>query len=360
MSKVRVLSLDGGGIRGIVPATVVQYIEEKLIELTGNEQTRIADYFDMIVGTSTGGILACYYLSPNPKSGPNQPIAAYTAKTALEFYADKGYSIFNASKRSGFLGLRQLFHAANYKPDTLEAIFEDKFKALRLSDLLKPCLITTYNMKSKSAFFFSSREPSILRRDFLVKDVARSTSAAPTYFPPAEITNLISQEKMINVDGGVFANNPTMCAYAECRNTTFPHMDKPSAKDMLILSIGTGGGQFDIPKLHKSGKWGVINWAKTVPEIMMDGSFDTVDFQLKKLFGTLKPEHQLNYKRIDVPKDKRIYAADMADAGKENIEKLKFTGKETIIAANSAKEGEHTLDQFIQLLIDHHPEEAMA
>ena len=84
MKKVRILSLDGGGIRGIVPAIVIQYVEEKLIEITKNTNARIADYFDLIVGTSTGGILSCFYLTPNPESGNDLPSSKYTAAKALK------------------------------------------------------------------------------------------------------------------------------------------------------------------------------------------------------------------------------------------------------------------------------------
>jgi patatin-like phospholipase/acyl hydrolase len=101
--KIRILSIDGGGIRGVIPAVVMEYVEEKLIELSGNPDARIADYFDLFVGTSTGGILSCFYLTPD--EGGKRP--KYRAAQATEFYSLQGYSIFNASKRSNWGGLRQ-------------------------------------------------------------------------------------------------------------------------------------------------------------------------------------------------------------------------------------------------------------
>ena len=86
--KVRILSLDGGGIRGIIPATVLEYVEKQLIEKTNNSNARLADFFDIIVGTSTGGILACFYLTPNPNS--TKPGSKYIASEALELYSKKG------------------------------------------------------------------------------------------------------------------------------------------------------------------------------------------------------------------------------------------------------------------------------
>ena len=355
MKKVRILSLDGGGMRGIIPATIVEYIENKLIEKTKNPNARIADYFDIIVGTSTGGILSCFYLTPNPEKGKNLPNAKYTAAQALEFYSKKGYSIFNKSKRKSWFGFRQLVNSTQYKPQIIENIFKEEFGNLKMNELLKPCTVTTYDMASKSSFFFSSKETEKKKRDFYVRDVVRSTSAAPTYFSPAKIKNLATNKKMVNIDGGVFANNPTMCAYAECRDTNFEQKNNPSAKDMLILSIGTGGGQFGLPKVETSREWGVINWAKSIPEIMMDGSIDTVDYQMKHLFATLDKEFIKNYKRIDVPLDKRTYSSDMADASPENIDALKKAGKETLNKALKSSENEYGLDDFIEQLIENIP-----
>ncbi len=354
MKKIRILSIDGGGIRGIIPATIIQYIEEKIIEITNNPNSRIADYFDFIAGTSTGGILTCFYLTPNAEKriGANTPTSKYKASEALEFYSKYGYSIFNKSKHNSLLGLRQLINATSYSPSSLESIFLKEFGNLKMNELLKPCIITTYNLSSKSSFFFSSVESDEKARDFYVRDVARSTSAAPTYFPPARIKNLANNQPMINIDGGVFANNPTLCAYAECRNQIFPQVNYPSAKEMLILSIGTGGGQFNLPDISKSKKWGVINWAKSVPEIMMDGSIDTVDYQMRNLFETLQKQHQLNYKRIDVPINQRNYSSNMADASEANIDALKKAGEITL--EHALKEGNDGLglSKFIDLLIE--------
>jgi len=356
MAKVRVLSLDGGGMRGIIPATVMEYVEKKLQEKTKNPNVRIADYFDIIVGTSTGGILSCFYLTPSDSNEKDKPNAKYTASKALEFYSEKGYSIFNKSKHKSWFGFRQLFNSTQYKPQVIENIFREEFGDIKLTDLLKQCLVTTYNIESKSSFFFSNKENEDKKRSFYVRDVVRSTSAAPTYFPPAEITNLATKQKMINIDGGVFANNPTMCAYAECRNSKFLQAEFPSAKDMLILSIGTGGGQFDLPKVDKSGKWSVLKWAKAIPDIMMDGSIDTVHYQMKHLFATLEKKHQFNYKRIDVPLNKRTYSPDMADASPENIKALKQAGKEALLEAQKETPNEYVLDKFIDELIVNAPD----
>lgn len=349
--KIRILSLDGGGIRGIIPATVMEYVESKIQQITNNPNARIADYFDLVVGTSTGGILGCFYLTPNPNPGPDKPSVKYKAGEALEFYTLKGKSIFNDSKKHTWFGLRQLVNATAYSPENLEKIFLQEFGNLKMSELVKRCVVTTYNMAGQSSFFFNSREEAHKKRDFLVRDVVRSTSAAPTYFPAAKIRNLITQEVMINIDGGVFANNPAMCAFAEAQQTKFSHIQFPSPKEMLVLSVGTGGGSIEFKDLDNVGNWGAINWAKSAPDIMMDGSLDTVEFQMKLIFGTLDGPEKLNYKRVDVPADQRKYSPNMADASEENIKKLKDAGRIALGSALDKNDKEHDLDHFIELLV---------
>lgn len=349
MKKVRILSIDGGGIRGVIPAVIINYIEKQLQVKTENPKARIADFFDLIAGTSTGGILCCIYLSPSMEGKENEGFSTrFSASEALDFYTKEGFNIFNASKNSNWKRLWGLSNATEFSPNNIEKLFNNKFGDLLIENLTKPCIITTYDMKSKSSYFFSSREPVEMNRRFFVRDVVRSTSAAPTFFPPAKIKNIITKEEMVNIDGGVFANNPSMCAYAEARNTDFPELgiEKPSAKDMLILSLGTGGGSFKLPDLSKSPTWGVLKWAKSIPEIMMDGSVDTVAFQMKEIFETLKTETDKNsFLRVDVPGHAKIYSPDMSDASPENIEKLKSAGEITL------EEYKNKIDQFINKLI---------
>jgi len=369
--KVRILCLDGGGIRGIVPATVIQYIEEKLIKLSNNPNARISDYFDMIVGTSTGAILGCFYLMPHMQKGePNTPNAKYKASEAMELYTKKGGEIFNDSKKKGWLGMRQLVNATRFSPNNIEKIFKENFGDAYFDELLKPCIVTTYDLETQKSFFFNSRELRVKKdeRKFLVRDVVRSTSAAPTYFPPAIIKNYGTQNnKMVNIDGGVFANNPTLCAYAEARTTNFETLkiDRPTAEDMLILSIGTGSQKLDLKNYRKSGNWGVISWAKTIPDIMMDGGLDTVDYQVNLIFDTLLDKNtdcKSNYKRVNVPKrlrgmdekdnSKPLYKSDMSDASPSNIQNLIKAGVEAIKEANMPQAKKHTLDAFIQEIYD--------
>ena len=348
--RVRILTLDGGGIRGIIPATIIQYAEEYLAKKKPG--TTIADHFDLIAGTSTGGLLAGFYLAPQD-GDPTK--AKYKADEALKIYQDQGYNIFNGSKRSKWKRLWGLLNATAFSPKFIESILHEKFGDLKMSELIKPCLITTYDMNMKSSFFFTSMEDT-QHREFYVRDVLRSTSAAPTYFPPARVKNLAPSPRpdrdpmsMINLDGGVFANNPTMCAYAEARNTNFESrgVNEPTASQMSILSIATGGGGFELKGKHKSNKWNLLKWATSIPEIMMDGSVDTVAFQMQEINGTLGEQHRGSYHRIKVPDNARIYASDMSDASPGNIKDLVEAGKRTLDAAIA-----NGLNDYLDSLLD--------
>ena len=165
---VKILSIDGGGIRGVLPATFLSVLEEKLQETSGNKDLRLADCFDLIAGTSTGGLLTCMYLTPDDN---NALVAKYSARQALEFYFGYGNSAFTPNVQGGF---------HKYSPAGLEAGLNKFFGNLKLSQLIKPCCITAYDMIHCEPFlFYSHRAISDPRANYYVKDVARATSALP-------------------------------------------------------------------------------------------------------------------------------------------------------------------------------------
>ena len=157
------------------------------------------------------------------------------------------------------------------------------------------------------------------------------------------------------LDGGVFANNPVMCAFAEARQTTFSRVKNPELENMMILSLGTGSGDMDLENYEESGKWSVLKWALNIPNIMMDGAVDTTDFQLRHLFNT-SPKLQGNYLRVDFPQGiKKPYSSNMDEAGKEkgksksNLEHLVDAGQTTVETAKQE------LDRFIDQLVEMGP-----
>lgn len=196
---------------------------------------------------------------------------------------------------------------------------DDYFSDLKLSELLKPCLVTAYDIRRRKAHFFRQHKAQAANRDnFHVKDVARATSVAPTFFEAARVKSLTNVPYPL-IDGGVFANNPALCAYAEARKMA----NKPTAKDMLILSLGTGKILNPYP-YNNAKNWGALEWIKPVLDIMMSGVSETVDYQLTQIYDAVGRPDQ--YLRISPGLGEA--KPDMDDASPENLRALRDAGQE--------------------------------
>ncbi len=335
----RILSIDGGGIRGILSGQLLVALEKKIQQRSGNPSARIADYFDMIAGNSTGGILACLYLFPD-KNIPPRPL--FSAEDAVNLYLQHGQEIFKDEIRQKLISLGGLTNE-KYPVDHFESLLKKYFKDIKLSQLLRPCIIPSYNITKRSTHFFTQHDAvKNVDHDFYIRDVARATSAAPTYFEPACVSSL-SDVSYPLVDGGVFANNPSLCAFAEARQL-FKKNDASknlTASEMFIVSIGTGAEKrslnYDVAK-----GWGALGWIFPVLDIVMSGAVDTVDFQLQQIFESVDCAH--NYIRINPElKDAK---PEMDNASSQNIEALREAG---II---SAEANDEKLDQIASYIVN--------
>jgi uncharacterized protein len=245
---VRLLSIDGGGIRGVIPAMVLEEIE-------GRTGRRVHELFDLIAGTSTGGIIACALTRPQPM----------TAADVVALYIEEGPRIFHRDllKRITSVGG---WIDERYDDDGLNAALREHLGDARLRDALTPILVTAYDLERRAAVFFRSARSD---RDVAMWEVARATSAAPTYFEPWRVSGAAL------VDGGVFAVNPAMCAYADVA---------PDAAIDVLASLGTGSKSSDhaIPYDQARG-WGQLGWARPILDVVFDGVADTVEFEVSKL-----------------------------------------------------------------------------
>jgi patatin-like phospholipase/acyl hydrolase len=299
----KVLSIDGGGIRGVIPAVLLRYIEEK----TGK---RVAELFDLIVGTSTGGILAAGLTVP--KGGGT---AKYSAKKMLELYTDRGHKIF---VRSFWRGVTSLGGAIEeqYDHKPLEKILKQYLGDATLTDCLVPVVITSYDIERREPYFFkTSRARQKKDRNHYLRDVARATSAAPTYFEPEVVKSLAGNPtRRVLIDGGVFANNPSMCGYVEAFSLRAKH------DEILIVSLGTGIATRKIPYKDAKG-WGALGWVRPIISVMMDGEADAADYHLRQLLPDETKEDAQRYFRFDTKLDLALDDMDAASAG--NIRSLK-------------------------------------
>ena len=314
----KILSIDGGGIRGLIPGQILIALENKLKEKSKDSQARIATYFDFFAGTSTGGILTCLLLCPD-EHDPQKP--KFSAEEAVDLYKRYGDKIFKASFLSKILNYKSLF-SEKYHAKHLEEVLLNYFRDTRLSKLLKPCLITAYDIQERKSHFFASHD--FPRKgdggDFYLKDVCRATSAAPTYFELALVKSL-SGVSYPMIDGGIFANNPSLCAYSEVRNSK----GDPGAKDMLILSLGTGSENQSY-SYRKAKGWGALGWVKPSIDIMMSGAAETTNYHLVKMFEASGSE--TNYCRIQ-PEHLRNAVPEMDNASQQNLQALIELGIKT-------------------------------
>jgi patatin-like phospholipase/acyl hydrolase len=318
--KCRVLAIDGGGIRGIIPGQILVNLERYLQQKSLDPALRLADCFDLIAGTSTGGILTCVYLLPDRASATpgGKPRPKFSAKDAVDLYLNYGDDIFSVPLFKRLTSLDGVTDE-RYPADVLEKTLARYFGDTRLSQLVKDCAITAYDIAEREVVVFNSRDNRSGARpdkDYLLRDVARATSAAPTYFQPANIVALDRSVRPL-VDGGVFANNPSLCAYAELSAE-----QAKSIGDIALLSLGTG--LVEKPFSYSEAKhWGALGWVKPLIDITLSAGAEAVHYQLQKLFEAISADGQ--YVRID-PQLSPGTSPDLDDASVSNMKRLQQDG----------------------------------
>lgn len=329
----RILSIDGGGLRGILVAKILQWIEENVLgQDTAGKQRSIVDSFDLFAGTSTGGLIACA-LTVSDTTG----LPIYSLKDICDIYEHSGSTIFPFSSnkfQKSYKWLQNKF-GPKYSRDGLTKVLQGKLAGKRILDCSKNILVPTYDVGRFRPVQFTSRVAKQQSLTFnanadkyncTLLDVCYATSAAPTYFPSHvfEYTDSDGRNDTLNcIDGGIHLNNPALAAYAE----VLKHWDyyrigqKIVPEDIHILSIGTGIVPKHITK--KSGeRWGEIRWAKNVIAAAMLGNSQNVEDQLRIMMGPHR------YYRINLDIDPIF--AEMDDSSPATTKHLiddVFTGK---------------------------------
>jgi patatin-like phospholipase/acyl hydrolase len=287
-----ILSIDGGGIRGLIPAIVLERMEQ----ITGRP---IASLFKIIAGTSTGGILALGLSCCDETGAPR-----YKASDLVEMYTKDAQTIFPHE----FLPKVRSVIQPKYPAKGRAAVLQKKLGDGRLRDTATEVIVTSYDIERRQPFFFRSalakRNPE---HDFAIRDVALATSAAPTYFEPVCLKSAEPERPFVLVDGGVFANNPGMCAFVDESSV------KGTVEGTLMVSLGTGSLTRPF-RYEEAKKWGVLRWAPHVLDVVFDGVSDAVDFQLAQLLG--RDRYQRFQVGLDIAKD------EMDDVQPSNIENL--------------------------------------
>lgn len=296
MSNYRILSLDGGGIRGLLTTVLLARLEEA--------QPGFLAQIDLFAGTSTGGILALGLAS------------GMTPAECQTLYEVHGQAIFSNPIAREVADLGNIV-GAKYANASLKQALVDQFHDKTLADLPRKVLISSFALNStpndlgalrawKPKFFHNYPGPDSDAKE-RVLEVALRTSAAPTYFP-------MFQEF---VDGGVIANNPSMCALAQALHAS---TGGQKLDDIRLLSLGTGLR----PKFLavKDANWGLVEWAPHLVDLLLEGSNGLGDYQCRQTLGDnycrlnpMLPNEITLDDVVSMPLLKQLGAeADLADA----------------------------------------------
>ncbi len=295
MARFQILSLIGGGIRGAFIVSYLRELEQKLGQ-------SITDSFDLIAGTSTGGIIAAGLA------------LGRSAEDMYQFYDKHGYKIFSPRPRFKANGLmRFVFPLANrvfqwrtggnldaafrsrFCPFALQDAFDIAYEDKVLGDITKTRLIIpTVNLTDGEPHVFRSCHlpVGVHDKNVPISDVVIAATAAPTYFPHRRIGT------KDYVDGGIWSNDPSLLAFAEAIRIQYIEgceMNQHTTDEIHLLSIGTGKAQFSLAP--PDGDAGLLYWAPRVAEIMGTSQTQGVHLPLKFILGD-RYEH-VNFRMIE-------------------------------------------------------------
>jgi uncharacterized protein len=360
----KILSLDGGGIRGVITARILQEVERQIQERKGQS---LNEYFDLIAGTSTGSILTAG-IAVGKKSNE-----------LLQLYREQGQQIFPLNKKERYKKfpsiiqpLLEAFSPPKYSHQGLIDVLTNVLGYKRIQDIGKPMiLILAYDTLYRNTTFFTNCHPDVGARwydECYLWQICTASASAPTFFPAYKLEP-INKEKFGNwvfphIDGGVGANNPALAALSLVmrlsQSSISPtikqeyNLDGVDLKDIAILSIGTGqsGEPFLFEQVHN---WRGINWAEHLIDIFMEPTSEVSSTICQQIMGGynsqryLRLQFDLNEKfkskqeethkdtRTLLKRDERInrftqtpVSEEMDDARTQTVEKFIYAASQFI------------------------------
>lgn len=306
----RILCLDGGGIRGVMPARILEKVEQKL-------GSPLKDHFDLIAGTSTGSILAVgIAVGKSPKE-------------LLNLYLEKGLQIFPYQTLYSPKRLPLIFKyglsAPKFSDEGLMAVLQDQFGEKKFPDITPSMgslkvLVPSYDTIERNPVIFKSWLHDRWYAKVPLWEICVSSASAPTYFP----AHRIEQDGQVYslIDGGVCANNPVSCAVAEAIKF-LRQSSKNSMGDIIeqikVISIGTGDPAAPIPWEQVRG-WGLIQWGLRIADVFMDAPPDIHRYVAEQMMGGTDNDSQLPYIRLQLPLSESLLTMD--DARETNLQAL--------------------------------------
>ena len=285
--RIKILCVDGGGVRGVIPARILQAIEQTTQKSSG-------ELFDIAIGTSTGGFIV---LSLGVGTGNT---AKYKAVDIVNFYRDTAKKIFTKSLARAIITGFSLW-GARYNNKTLYRVLQEIFGNALLSETLYAAYIPFYSLNGVGKPHIANT-PLAKKNDeynFYLKDIAAATSAAPTYFAPVEFTSVSGSKHYKGADGSIFANNPELLSIlaAHYKNSNFER------DNVVIVSIGTGEVEKTTQVLTNDG---IIGWLKEedLIDLLIHSESEIIELVVKAAF----PKHY----RLQVAIPKPLKALDDA------------------------------------------------
>ncbi|KAF6139716.1 hypothetical protein GIB67_006664 [Kingdonia uniflora] len=366
--KICILSIDGGGMRGVISGKALAYLEQALKSKSGDENARIADYFDVAAGTGVGGVFTAMLFGTK---GENRPI--FKADDTWKLLVEQGRRFCNKSSNStssssshhGSCGPGFFKKRTGSSKSGLDRVMREAFSGLTLKDTLKPVLIPCYDLSSSAPFLFSRADALESESyNFRLSEICCATTAEPTVFDPVYLQSVDGQTKCLAVDGGLTMGNPTAAAITHVLHNKQEFPFVRGVEDLLVISIGSGQlleASYDNDKVKG---WKARDWAKPMARIAGDGNADLVDHSVAMAFGQTRSS---SYVRIQAngsnmcrggmnvdcdPSSKNVnmlvgIAEEMLN--QKNVESVLFGGKKFSDQTNFEK-----LDWFAgELVLEH-------
>lgn len=314
MDKYCILSIDGGGLRGVVPLTILKAIETKT-------NKRIHELFNFISGTSTGGLITAAISIKNPIAATT-PL--YSLDDVINVYVQRGHEIFpERTKISNLLhGAEDLFKP-KFSDIGIKNVFTDVLKNYKILDCLNDIMICSYDLNNNLPLFFKSRAArNNANQNALLYDVCRATSAGPSYLPSYQFIypNDAEDPNRNCIDGGVYVNNPSMAALVEFSKYHHDYLPSIPAdtdidyNNVFVLSLGTGSYTGKVNEADTENK-GEIYWAQQISDIMMRGVNRATDYEMNEMMCSG------NYLRLTIAIDNDIHS-EMSNSSSETTQYL--------------------------------------
>jgi patatin-like phospholipase/acyl hydrolase len=318
MRVQRILTIDGGGIRGLVSAIWLEALQQRL-QAAGKGPLHA--HFDLIAGSSTGALIA---------AGLG---IGMQASQIVELYETFGDDVFPGAAERLWSRVTRSFtqglSAPRYSPKGIERVLKRVFGERTLGSATPRTMAIAYDTVTRNPLFFKSFKPE--HADIPLWEVCRAATAAPSYFPAHLAT--IERRRRALIDGGVVANNPTACALAEAVRLN----DDASLDGIVVLSVGTGQTTRPISE-REATTWGALEWAIPIIDVLFDGSADSVDYISRQLLG------DAHYFRLQAPLTRGYDDFDNVD--RTNLAALRQTAEAHLDKAETRA----ALDRLVALL----------